>query len=160
MQRKLTDRRSARPTGLPKMAVLFLSCFLLTGCYLVSGQDVQVTPIGTEGEGAYTFQFVSSDGGTQRDLDIGLPNVPVLVEASVKAEVGELSLEFLGKDLVTLMRVTASYGLPGQGTVILNTDEEGRIRYRLISTETRNGSYTIRYQVQEFPPTPTPEPTP
>ena len=57
---------------------------------------------------------------------VGLPVSPVLLEVTVSAEQGDLTLEFLDSDLATVLTVSGRYGLPGSGRVIVQTDGAGR----------------------------------
>ncbi len=140
-------------------ALLALS-FLLGGCYLVSGEQQRLATPAADGAGEIAVQFVSADGRSQPEYVVGSPVSPVQLEVLVSAEQGDLTLEILDADLSTVLTVAGRYGLPGRGSVVVRTDGAGRIKFRVIAVEVRNGAYTIRYRPPPAAPTPTPSPLP
>jgi hypothetical protein len=138
---------------------MMLLALLLTGCYLASGEEVETVPLSPNGDGELSVAFVTADGTSLEELLIGEADVSIRLLVSAEVEWGELVIEFLNADDAVGWAVESRYGRPGQGIHYLRSDENGLVRYRLRVHEARNGSYTIRYRVQE-PPTPTPTPTP
>lgn len=139
------------------IVALFL-LLLLAGCYLVSGQQIDQVPLAGEEEGRYAVEFVSADGVTEADLQIGLPDVPVRLLVSAEVEWGELALEFYDPDGSPVLTVESRYGRPGRGIEFTRSNEEGLVHYQVRAHEAKKGTYTIRYRIQEKP-TPTPTPT-
>lgn len=145
--------------------LLLLLVLPLTGCYLVSGERTQEATPNPQGVGTLEVRFVTSDGQMDREIMLGVPKAPVLVDMVVRAEGGELTLSFLDPEFNPLLTVTGGYGLEGRGSAEIQTDERGRLLVRITANEARDGAYTIRYQLQVLPTptptvTPTPEPTP
>ena len=138
---------------------MLLLIFLLAGCYLASGERVTSEDASTEEGGQISGEFVHADGTTQREITVGQPAIPVQIEASASVEWGELTLEFLSPDGSPALLVEARYGRAAEGIGSLTTDDNGQVRYRVVTREARGGTYLIQYRLQPIP-TPTPLPTP
>jgi hypothetical protein len=143
-----------------RYAILVCLLLPLAGCYLVSGERERLATPVRDGVGEIAVQFVSADGRTQSEYVIGPPVSPVILDATVSAERGDLTLEFLDSNLATVLVVSGRYGLSGKDSIMVQTDGGGRIKFRVIANEVRNGAYTIRYRFPQPEPTPTPTPTP
>ena len=143
------------------LAAFLAALFLLAGCYLVSGERVETFLIDETRPGVYTAHFVSADGRQYREIEAGLPGVPVVVDVSARTEEGQLVLELLDIDYAPALTVTARFGLQGQGSAAVRTDGAGRIVLRISANEAHEGTFTLRYRLAApLTPTPTSPPTP
>lgn len=137
----------------------------LAACYLVSGERTEEATPNPLGEGRLEVHFVTADGQVDREIRIGVAEVPVLVDLTVQAQQGELTLALLDSTFNPVLTVTGRYGLEGRGSSVVKSDAEGRLLFRITANEAREGAYLVYYQVQVLPTptptvTPTPEPTP
>jgi len=137
----------------------------LAACYLVSGERSEEATPNPLGEGRLEVQFVTADGQVDREIPVGVAEVPVLVDLTVQAQQGELTLSFLDSAFNPVLSVTGRYGLEGRGSAVIQSDAQGRLLFRIAANEVREGAYTIHYQLLVLPTptptvTPTPEPTP
>jgi len=140
---------------------LLLLSFLVTSCYLVSGERIETAPLEETQAGLYAVTFVSSDGQTYRTIDTGIASAPFVVEVSTQTEQGELTVEILDLRGDTAATIVARLGVPESGQATIRTDVDGLFTLRLTATEARSGSYTVYYYLAApLTPTPTSPPTP
>ena len=130
----------------------------LTGCLLMSDRLEQSTI--TPENGSQMVSFYSSDtNGEAVDQKLELSTAAQRVEVTFSARVqsGELHIEVLngqeGNVVLTLDGTKSGASVTG----IVRTNDVGDLRYRVRTSNARNGEYRISYVP---PPTPTPTPPP
>jgi hypothetical protein len=130
----------------------------LTGCLLMSDRAEQSTI--TPENGSQVVSFYSSDtngSAVEQKLELSTSAERVEVTFSARVEAGELRIEVLngqeGEVVLTLDATKEGASVTG----IVRTNDVGDLRYRLRTSNARNGEYRIRYVP---PPTPTPTPPP
>ena len=122
-----------------------LGCaLLLGGCMLMSGgrSSADTLPDG----GNVSASFVGADGRDDQAVATGAPGAAFNTIVIVQAERGELRLELLNPDGNVAFSVQArpDEQVTRRGDVL--TDEQGRLRYRVIAQGARNGGYQVLYQ--------------
>lgn len=130
----------------------------LTGCLLMSDRAEQRTITPENGSQVVTFYSSDSNGeAVEQLLELGNAAERVEVTFSARVEAGELRIEVLngqeGAVALTLDATKAGASVTG----IIRTNDVGDLRYRVRTSNARNGEYRIRYVP---PPTPTPTPPP
>ena len=129
-------------------ALHFVLCSLFSvlasGCLLTSGErpSVDVLPDG----GNVSTTFVGADGNGERTVETGAHSTTMNAIVIVQADRGELRLELLNPDGNVAFSVQArpDEQVTRRGDVL--TDEQGRLRYRVIAQGARNGGYQVLYQ--------------
>jgi hypothetical protein len=117
---------------------------LLSGCLLTSGERTSMDALPDGGNVSSTF--VGADGNTERTIETGANSAPMNAIVIVQAERGELRLELLNPDGGVAFAVQAR---PDEQVTLRDnvlTDEQGRLRYRVIAQGARNGGYQVLYQ--------------
>jgi hypothetical protein len=117
---------------------------LLSGCLLTSGERPSTDALPDGGNVSSTF--VGADGNGERTVETGANGVTMNAIVIVQAERGELRLELLNPDGNVAFAVQArpDEQVTRRGDVL--TDEQGRLRYRVIAQGARNGGYQVLYQ--------------
>jgi hypothetical protein len=117
---------------------------LLTGCLLTSGERPSMDALPDGGNVSSTF--VGADGNGERTVETGATGATMNAIVIVQAERGELRLELLNPDGNVAFSVQArpDEQVTRRGDVL--TDEQGRLRYRVIAQGARNGGYQVLYQ--------------
>jgi hypothetical protein len=129
---------------LGRWSFVFGLVLLLSGCLLTSGERPSADSLPDGGNVSTTF--VGADGNGERTLDTGANGVTMNAIVIVQAERGELRLELLNPDGNVAFSVQArpDEQVTRRGDVL--TDEQGRLRYRVIAQGARNGGYQVLYQ--------------
>jgi hypothetical protein len=141
---------------------LLIACVALgpfmAGCLLMTARTEESTQTATDGSQTVTFYSSDTNGeALEQSLDLGERQMRVQVTFNAKVDSGELHIEVLnGQDRELAFTVEGSKA-GSSGTGIVRTDDVGHLRYRLRTTNARNGAYSFSYMP---PPTPTPTPTP
>ncbi len=123
---------------------LLLLCLpWLTGCLLMSGPRETSDRV-AEG-GNVKVEFVSADGSEVRTIQGADGPATLAVTVFAQAEHGQLRIEVLdpqGSQTLVLE------GIPSQavGQATVQTDAQGRFRYRVIATGAQRGGYEILFQ--------------
>jgi len=117
---------------------------LLSGCLLTSGErpSVDVLPDG----GNVSTTFVGADGNGERTVETGANSTTMNAIVIVQADRGELRLELLNPDGNVAFSVQARPDEQVTRRGDVSTDEQGRLRYRVIAQGARNGGYQVLYQ--------------
>jgi hypothetical protein len=117
---------------------------MLSGCLLTSGErpSMDVLPDG----GNVSNTFVGATGNAERTIETGANSAKMNAIVIVQAERGELRLELLNPDgnVVFSVQARPDEQVAHRGDVL--TDEQGRLRYRVIAQGARNGGYQVLYQ--------------
>jgi hypothetical protein len=118
--------------------------FMLSGCLLTSGERPSMDALPDGGNVSSTF--VGADGNAERTIETGANSAAMNAIMIVQAERGELRLELLNPDGNVAFSVQArpDEQVTRRGDVL--TDEQGRLRYRVIAQGARNGGYQVLYQ--------------
>ena len=151
VKRKTKDER--RKTNARWLTWLFLHgrwsfvfglVLLLTSCLLTSGERPSMDALPDGGNVSSTF--VGAQGNAERTVDTGAKGAIMNAIVIVQAERGELRLELLNPDGNVAFSVQArpDEQVTRRGDVL--TDEQGRLRYRVIAQGARNGGYQVLYQ--------------
>ena len=133
---------------LRKKVLHFVLCCLFSvlasSCLLTSGErpSVDVLPDG----GNVSTTFVGADGNGERTVETGANGVTMNAIVIVQAERGELRLELLNPDGNVAFSVQARPDEQVTRRGDVSTDEQGRLRYRVIAQGARNGGYQVLYQ--------------
>ena len=127
-----------------RWSFVFGLVFLLSGCLLTSGERPSVDALPDGGNVSSTF--VGAQGNAERTVDTGAKGAIMNAIVIVQAERGELRLELLNPDGNVAFSVQArpDEQVTRRGDVL--TDEQGRLRYRVIAQGARNGGYQVLYQ--------------
>jgi hypothetical protein len=117
---------------------------LLSGCLLTSGERPSMDALPDGGNVSTTF--VGADGTGERTIETGANGATMNAIVIVQAERGELRLELLNPDGNVAFSVQArpDEQVTRRGDVL--TDEQGRLRYRVIAQGARSGGYQVLYQ--------------
>ena len=117
---------------------------LLSGCLLTSGERPSMDALPDGGNVSTTF--VGATGSAERTIETGANGATMNAIVIVQAERGELRLELLNPDGNVAFSVQArpDEQVTRRGDVL--TDEQGRLRYRVIAQGARNGGYQVLYQ--------------
>ena len=120
---------------------------LLSGCLLTSGERPSMDALPDGGNVSTTF--VGATGNAERTVETGASGTTMNAIVIVQAERGELRLELLNPDGNVAFSVQArpDEQVTRRGDVL--TDEQGRLRYRVIAQGARNGGYQVLYQRAE-----------
>jgi hypothetical protein len=118
--------------------------FMLSSCLLTSGERPSMDALPDGGNVSSTF--VGADGNAERTIETGANSATMNAIMIVQAERGELRLELLNPDGNVAFSVQArpDEQVTRRGDVL--TDEQGRLRYRVIAQGARNGGYQVLYQ--------------
>ncbi|GIV96032.1 MAG: hypothetical protein KatS3mg057_0689 [Herpetosiphonaceae bacterium] len=134
--------------GIPALIMTLVLALLLGGCAIHSGLD-RSSSSAPGGGGNLMVQFVTSDslGGTSEDLlEVAESATMLDVIATVRIERGQLRLEILAPDGTVALAVEGRPNREQVGTVRVSSDDQGRLRYRVTTTEARQGRYQIMYR--------------
>jgi hypothetical protein len=117
---------------------------LLSGCLLTSGERPSMDALPDGGNVSTTF--IGATGSAERTVETGVNGATMNAIVIVQAERGELRLELLNPDGNVAFSVQArpDEQVTRRGDVL--TDEQGRLRYRVIAQGARNGGYQVLYQ--------------
>ena len=117
---------------------------LLSGCLLTSGERPSMDALPDGGNVSTTF--VGANGSAERTVETGANGATMNAIVIVQAERGELRIELLNPDGNVAFSVQArpDEQVTRRGDVL--TDEQGRLRYRVIAQGARNGGYQVLYQ--------------
>ncbi len=139
------------------IAVVVLGPFL-AGCLLMTARTEETTQTPSDGTQKVTF-YSSDTNGVALDqlLELGTTALRVQVTFYAKVDSGELHIEVLNGENGELAFTLDGTKAGSSGTGIVRTTDVGDLRYRLRTTNARNGEYSISYVP---PPTPTPTPRP
>jgi hypothetical protein len=131
-------------TFVGRWSFVFGLAFLLSGCLLTSGERPSTDALPDGGNVSSTF--VGADGSAERTVETGANGVTMNAIVIVQAERGELRLELLNPDGNVAFSVQArpDEQVTRRGDVL--TDQQGRLRYRVIAQGARNGGYQVLYQ--------------
>jgi hypothetical protein len=117
---------------------------LLSGCLLISGErpSVDTLPDG----GNVSTSFVGAEGSDERSVETGAASATLNAIVIVEAERGELRVELLNRDgnVAFAVQSRPDEQVTRRGDVL--TDDQGRLRYRVIAQGARNGGYQVLYQ--------------
>ena len=129
---------------LGRWSFVFGLVLLLTSCLLTSGERPSMDALPDGGNVSSTF--VGAQGNAERTVDTGAKGAIMNAIVIVQAERGELRLELLNPDGNVAFSVQArpDEQVTRRGDVL--TDEQGRLRYRVIAQGARNGGYQVLYQ--------------
>ena len=129
---------------LMKSGLLILCALLLGGCMLMSGGRTSSDTLPDGGN--ISVNFVGADGTQEQTVDTGAIDAAFNTIVIVQAERGELRIELLNPDGNVAFSVQArpDEQVTRRGDVL--TDEQGRLRYRVIAQGARNGGYQVLYQ--------------
>lgn len=141
---------------------LLIACIVLgpglAGCLLVAARTEEGTQ--TPSRGAQRVTFFSSDTNgesVEQVLELSTTAVRIQVTFMAKVESGELRIEVLNGETGEVAFTVEGTKQGSTGVGIVRTTDVGDLRYRLRTTNARNGEYSISYVP---PPTPTPTPLP
>ncbi len=117
---------------------------LLSGCLLTSGERPSMDALPDGGNVSTTF--VGATGNAERTVETGASGTTMNAIVIVQAERGELRIEVLNPDGNVAFSVQArpDEQVTRRGDVL--TDEQGRLRYRVIAQGARKGGYQVLYQ--------------
>jgi hypothetical protein len=117
---------------------------LLSGCLVVSGERASADNLPAGGN--LSSSFVGADGVSERTVDTGATAATMNAIVIVQAERGELQVELLNPDgsIAFAVKGRPDEQVTRQGSV--KTDDRGRLRYRVVASGARNGSYQVLYQ--------------
>jgi hypothetical protein len=127
-----------------RWSFVFGLALLLNGCLLTSGERASMDALPDGGNVSTTF--VGADGNGERTVETGANSVAMNAIVIVQAERGELRLELLNPDGNVAFSVQARPDEQVTRRGDLLTDEQGRLRYRVIAQGARNGGYQVLYQ--------------
>ncbi len=127
-----------------RWSFVFGLALLLSSCLLTSGERPSVDALPDGGNVSTTF--VGADGNGERTVETSASSATMNAIVIVQAERGELRLELLNPDGNVAFSVQArpDEQVTRRGDVL--TDEQGRLRYRVIAQGARNGGYQVLYQ--------------
>ena len=127
-----------------RWSFVFGLALLLSGCLLTSGERPSTDALPDGGNVSSTF--VGANGSAERAIETGANGTTMNAIVIVQAERGELRLELLNPDGNVAFSVQArpDEQVTRRGDVL--TDEQGRLRYRVIAQGARNGGYQVLYQ--------------
>ena len=117
---------------------------LLSGCLLTSGERPSIDALPDGGNISTTF--VGADGSAERTVETGASGATLTAIVIVQAERGELRLELLNPDGNVAFSVQARPDEQVTRRGDVQTDDQGRLRYRVIAQGARNGGYQVLYQ--------------
>jgi len=141
-ERRTTNGRWLFALG--RCGLVFGIALLLSGCLLTSGERPSTDALPDGGNVSSTF--VGADGSGERTVETGANGATMNAIVIVQAERGELRLELLNPDGNVAFSVQArpDEQVTRRGDVL--TDDQGRLRYRVIAQGARNGGYQVLYQ--------------
>jgi hypothetical protein len=122
---------------------------LLGGCTLSSGQ--QTTTGKGPGGGSFAVEFVTSDsmeGASEETIQIADHEVLVSVICTASIKKGGLQIEILKPDGSAALTLKGQTTRENVATALVRTDAEGRLRYRISTSEAHGGAYRIVYQIE------------
>ena len=130
-----------------RWSFVFGLAFMLSGCLLTSGERASTDALSDGGNVSATF--VGATGNAERTVETSVSNTTMNAIVIVQAERGELRLELLNPDGNVAFSVQArpDEQVTKRGDVL--TDQQGRLRYRVIAQGARNGGYQVLYQRSE-----------
>jgi hypothetical protein len=89
---------------------------------------------------------VGAEGSDERSVETGAASATLNAIVIVEAERGELRVELLNRDgnVAFAVQSRPDEQVTRRGDVL--TDDQGRLRYRVIAQGARNGGYQVLYQ--------------
>jgi len=150
-----------RSVALWKLRLLIATVVLgpfLAGCLLITARTEEATQTAPN-DGSHKVTFYSSDtngAALEQSLDLDTTALRVQVTFNARVESGELHIEVLNGETGAVAFTVEGTKEGSSGTGIVRTNDVGDLRFRLRTTNARNGEYSISYVP---PPTPTPLPT-
>jgi hypothetical protein len=144
------DRRPTRFSAVICLSIIgrwsfvFGLALLLSSCLLTSGERPSMDALPDGGNASSTF--VGAHGNGERTVETGANDTTMNAIVIVQADRGELRIELLNPDGNVAFSVQArpDEQVTRRGDVL--TDEQGRLRYRVIAQGARNGGYQLLYQ--------------
>lgn len=137
-------RRQSRTVALWAALFVALCCALLSGCLLISGE--QTTTDITAGNGNLTTTFVSAEGSSERWLQVTDEPVELHLIVNVAVESGDLRVDVLAPDGGLAFAVESRPGSQVTRSGQVQTDADGRLRYRVAARGARNGTLQLLFQ--------------
>jgi len=143
-QQTTKGRLLNRLASVGRWSFVLALALLLSGCLLTSGERPSTDALPDGGNVSSTF--IGADGNGERTVETGANGATMNAIVIVQAERGELRLELLNPDGNVAFSVQArpDEQVTRRGDVL--TDEQGRLRYRIIAQGARNGGYQVLYQ--------------
>lgn len=123
---------------------LLACCGLLSGCLLISGEQSRFDQQDTNGTVATTF--VSAEGSEIRTITVADTIITVEVIVTVSVDSGDLRVDLLQPDGSVAFTVKGHPTEQVTHTSQIETDTQGRIRYRVYAKGARNGSFQVLFQ--------------
>jgi hypothetical protein len=127
-----------------RWSFIFGLAFMLSGCLLTSGERPSTDALPDGGNVSTTF--VGATGNGERTIETGANSATMNAIVIVQAERGELRLELLNPDGNVAFAVQARPDEQVTRRGDVQTDEQGRLHYRVIAQGARNGGYQVLYQ--------------
>ncbi|NOK58033.1 MAG: hypothetical protein GFH27_549287n337 [Chloroflexi bacterium AL-W] len=128
-----------------RVFVLGVGAVAVSGCLLMAGQ--QQSSDFQEGAGNLSVAFVSAEGSQRRTIATEAPapgELNVIVLMSVDR--GDLRLDLLEPDGSVAFSIEGSPEGQRSRSGTVSTDDQGRLHYRVVARNARNGSFQILYQ--------------
>ena len=128
-----------------RMSFILICALLLSGCMIMSGGRTSTDTLPDGGN--VSASFVGADGRQEAAVETGAARAALNTIVIVEAERGEFQIELLNGDGSVAFAVK---GRPDEAVTrsgSVTTDDNGRLRYRITATGTRNGSYQLLYQL-------------
>ncbi|MEM8532179.1 MAG: hypothetical protein AAGF95_15145 [Chloroflexota bacterium] len=126
-----------------RVFVLLAGAVAVSSCLLVAGQQ-QSSDIQADA-GNVSSAFVSAEGTQRRTIATDTPGeLNVMVLTSVDR--GDLRIEFLEPDGSVAFSIEGSPEGQRSQSGNVSTDEQGRLHYRVVARNARNGNFRILYQ--------------
>lgn len=122
-----------------------LCLLLLSGCLLMSGERTSTNL--QSGSGNLSTEFVSAEGAEIRALKVAEETRNVQVFAIVTVESGDLRLDILQPDGAVVFAIESRPDEQVTRSALVQTDDRGTIRYRVVAQGARNGRYQLLFQV-------------
>ncbi len=124
--------------------LLLVCCGLLSGCLLISGEQTSLDQQDSNGTVATTF--VSAEGSEIRTITVADTMIMVKVIVMVSVDSGDLRLDVLQPDGSVAFTVEGHPDEQVTRTSRIQTDTQGRIRYRVYAQGAQNGSFQVLFQ--------------
>ena len=142
--RRTNARLRSWLTIVGRWSFVFGLAFMLSSCLLTSGERPSIDALPDGGNVSTTF--VGATGTGERTIETGANDVTMNAIVIVQAERGELRIELLNPDGNVAFSVQARPDEQVTRRDNVQTDEQGRLRYRVIAQGARNGGYQLLYQ--------------
>lgn len=135
-------RRPPRHVAGPLFGAALL--LLLSGCMLMSGEVSSADR--QERGGNLVTRFVSAEGQSERRFKVADGPVSVQVIAIVAVESGDLRIDLLQPDGAVVFSVEGRPDNEVTRSGQVQTDDQGQVRFRVVTRGARNGSYQLFFQ--------------